>query len=444
MDPEAAQDLNPYQHIGKLAVGHIIFRLRGNEYQTVEIRSIEKTEEYIIDCVCNLELPGEHQTYHAYGYLVDTNTPSRILRQTIDMLRNVPGSKRLDLLSHCQEVWPMFQKFDVQCINQRLNLELFGKYHSPDGKNPIAKNVVSFEDRIKIGRTLSRPRGVPIDRLTRGFSLTPHHPNRLPAGYTLPTLSLVDGYLLVQGQAQIRSTCDPCKRCFRWTRELHQQGIFEHGVVEIHSEAISGTGVIYLSSESKAQKIPSKDLVYSFEADARSLEPLHAKQDTDDEWRRLGQWKVTLDQSVWPPNTDRTKPDTPMDGGILEDGYMKSPDGLKTSMVRLPLVEQLRDQINQRFGKELGSFYKACQTSKNNKETFTITFSRAPLVPFVSDAGLDIKKKFHVGFQSGLGIDVTLPMLFHQMTITFDAQDRGFTGYLFEYDPNKRGYKGDR
>ncbi|KAI1828148.1 hypothetical protein F4861DRAFT_245595 [Xylaria intraflava] len=445
VDPKEAQHINPYQRIGKLAVGHVLFRLVGGEYQAVTIKSISQTNETPIHHVYTIFLPGEHQTYHAHGYLVDMNTPSQAMMEIIDTLRKVPGSKRLGLLSHCQEMWPMFKKFESQSINQRLNWELFGTYKSPDGKKPISKGSISFAEHVKVGRRFIKPVGVPIDRLARGFSLKSRHLNRLPTGYRLPTLSMIDGYLLIDDQVQLRSTYDHHVRCFRWTRELRQHGLFEHGTFEIHSEAVSGVGVIYLSADPEANTAPSRDQVYPFEARARSLETLHAvKAGDDDTWSPFGQYELTLDQSVWPPDTERTEPETPVSGGTMEDGTMQSPYGVSTYMVQFPLIDQLRDQINTKFSQNLGSFYQISGKYTDGLQSFTVAFDKAPLVPFVSDAGLDIDKKFGVGFDSKLGIDVTLPSLFQQMTFTFDVNYQTFSGYFYEYDPTKRGYKGDR
>ncbi|EKV12208.1 Eukaryotic aspartyl protease family protein [Penicillium digitatum] len=445
-DPEAAQILNPFQRIGQLDVGHIVFRLQGEKYEAVEVKAIEQTKETTLDRVYTLALPGDEQTLHVHGYLVETNAPGHTLRQTINALRKVPGSRRLGVLSHCKEMWPMFKKFDSQCINQRLNWELFGQYKSPDGKSPKVKRSVSFRDQLKTEKALSRPTGVAIDGIARGFALTAHHPSNLPAGYELPTLSLVDGYLLVQGEVQLRSTYDSQDRSFHWTRELKQQNLFEHGSVQIDSRAISGNGVIYVSSESEAQAMPDRHQLHPFVAHAQSLESLHtAQQASDETWKYLSTYNVTLDQSPWPADTERTEPVDPVDGGTFEDGYLVSSANVKTRALRLPLVEQLREQINQKFNQKLGTFYKAIsQFNTDGLETFKVVFSRAPLVPFVSDAGLDLKRKFSVGFESDLDIDVTLPTLFQQMNITFDVRYKTFTGYFFEYDPTKRGYKGDR
>ncbi|KAF2962631.1 hypothetical protein GQX73_g10942 [Xylaria multiplex] len=349
VDPEEAQQLNPHQRIGNLAVGHVVFRLDGGRYQAVGITSIAQTERSIIDRLYNISLPREYQTYHVHG----------------------------------------------QCINQRLNWELFGKYQSPDGESPSLKGSISFEEHVKVGRTFIKPVGIPIERLARGFFLTAYHPSRLRTGYQLPTLSIIDGYLLVNDEAQLRSTYDPHTRRFRWTRDLKQHGLFEHGVLEIHAETVSGTGVTYLSADSEADTIPSREQVHPFQARARSLEKLLTSQSEDgDTWEPIGKYQVTIDQSVWPPDTDRTEPETPISGGIIEDGTMKSPHGVSTYMIQFPLFDQLRNQISEKFGQNLGPFYQVSGKYRDGLQSFTVAFNKAPLVPFVSDAGLDIDKKF--------------------------------------------------
>ncbi|KAJ8061184.1 hypothetical protein OCU04_010257 [Sclerotinia nivalis] len=453
VDPEAAQRLNSYRRIGKLAVGHILFRLKANEYEAVEIKSIEKTKKCQLDSAFTLSLPGNAQTYHANSYLVDMNSQSHTLKETAEMLRKVPGDKRLGLLSHFQELRFMFGKFDAQAIYQRLNWELFGQYKSPDGQESSfwnSKYPLNYTEHIKMSKALSVSKGIPIDRLARGFRLKAHHVDRLPAGYELPYLSLIDGYLIIQGEVQLRSTYDSRKRQLRWTRELKETNLFEHGVFEICSRAIAGKGVIYISSGSQAQEAPPRDEVHSFKAKACSLDKLSSSntsisedESDDNRWEAMAQWQVTLDQSVWPPDTERTEPEEPIDGGTFEDGFWNGPPKEILSM-KIISVEQLRDQINQKFGQQLGSFYDVTTRLKGGETIYSIKFKRAPLVPFISDAGLDMKKTFGVGFKSDLDIDITLPSLFTEMTFTMDVFLENFTGYFYEYDPLKRGYKGSR
>lgn len=377
------------------------------------------------------------------------NSASHTLKETAEMLRKVPGDQRLGLLSHIQELQSTFKNFDTLSIYQRLNWELFGQYNSPDGQEPSLRqslNTFNYKKHIETSKALSITKGIPIDRLARGFRLKAHHPDRLPAEYELPALGLVDGHLIIQGEVQLRSSYDSQKRHLRWTRELKQINLFEHGVFEICSRAIAGKGVIYISPEAEAEVAHIQDEVHPFEAKACSLDKttrsVEIMTEDEDEWEAYGQWQVTIDRTVWPPDTERTEPDDPIDGGILEDGYWATQ--VEVPSVNLLLIEQLRNQINEKFGQQLGSFYDVTSKMKDGEQTFSVEFKRASLLPFVSDSGLDVKKTFNVGFKSDLDIDVTLPSLFQQMTFTMDVFYENFTGYLYEYDPTKRGYKGNR
>lgn len=449
VDPEAAQRINSYRRIGKLAVGHILLRLQGSTYESVEIKSIEHGEDRLPNGAFALSLLEGHQTYHAYGYLVDTNSANHTFSQTAQALRKVPGNKRLGLLSHCQELWAMFKRFDVQTLHQRLNWEIFGRHKSPDGYDPhmnVSASPFNYTEHIKMTNALNVSKGIPIDRITRGFRLKAHNPKRLPTGYQLPSMGLVDGYLLLDDEAQLQSKYDAQKRLFRWTRELRHLNTFEHGSFRVDSRATSGTGVIHLSSDSQAQGSVNSDQAYSFEAEACGIDRVHDTKSisakADDDWMPFGSWKVTLDRNPWPADTERTEPEVPIDGGVFEDGYW--PGDVKVVGMSLKDIEQLRDQINQNFDQQLGDFYDVTSRFADGLSTYIVRFRRAPLVPFVSDAGLDIGKTFDIGFKSDLSIDTEIPTLFQEMTFTMDAMYETFTGYFFTYDPTKRGYRGDR
>ncbi|KAG8409171.1 hypothetical protein J3459_017659 [Metarhizium acridum] len=459
VDVKGARRLNPYRHIGQLAVGHMLFCLEGGQCTTVEIKSIEQDEVPRSGLTYMLALPAEHQAYHAHGYVVDTNAPVHTLRVTKKKLRQVPEDQRLGLLSTCKELSPMYQRFDARTISQRLNWELFGQYESPGGNGLVPwKSVASlpFRDRLKLRKVLAAPKGVAIERLRRRFCLDAHAPDDLPAGYQLPTLIIVEGYVIVEDEVQLRSTYDPRQRRLRWTRELQQHGLFEHGVVEIYSEATAGHGVIYLSPESEPQKAPSRDQTHPFEARARSLDPRYdntrAAGGDGSVWTTLGEWQMTYDRSVWPPEeADRTEPKDPRDAGTIEDGWWTA-QGVDIPGVRLPSIDNLRDQINQKHGQQLRDFYQVAaklyigDNADDTYDLYSVRWDRAPLVPFVSDAGLDVRKTFDVGF-SDLDIDMTIPALFQEMTLKLDDSNwdnETITGYFFEYDPTKRGNKGNR
>lgn len=457
VDLDAAKKQNPYQNIGILAIGHIVYRLQGEEYEALEIKSIEQSEETTFDLVHTLTLPDGKKSLHLNGYLVDINSPTQTLGETIEAMRSVPGSKRLDVLSRLPELQSILQRFDSKCVSHRLNKEIFGQYNSPDCQEPTGRSAgkrTSFSDNFDTAHVLCRKAGISVDLLTRRFCLTADDPTRVPNGYKLPDLTLVDGYLLPQTGENLRSRYDPQDRTLRWTRELKDRKEFEHGVVEIYPEGVSGTGVIFLSPDSEAHTIPARDQIHTFKASAGDLQcrqpqsgPSSSASDDQSTWQGFGNYKITLDRSVWPPDTERSDAQDPVDGGEVIQGVWQSPDSLDIVGLQFPLMERIRDQINTKSSQPLGDFHRI--TSRyvgdgHNELEYTIVFSCAPLVPFISDAGPDVNKTFDIGFNSDLGVDVALPVLYQQMRITFDPEYLGFTGYFFEYDPEKRGGKGNR
>ncbi|KAI9043209.1 uncharacterized protein KD926_004393 [Aspergillus affinis] len=358
VDVKGARRFNPYRHIGQLAVGHMLFRVEGQEWITVEIKSIDQDKVPPSELTHTLALAAEHQTYHAHGYVVETNAPC-----------HTPGKTR----------WR---------LRQRLNWELFGQYNSSEGNHPVSWNSIaslSFRDWVNLRKAHEVPKGVAIERLKRNFSLDAHAPDRLPAGYELPTLTLlVDGYFMVDDDVQLRSTYDPRQRSIQWAR------LFEHGVVEIYSHATAGRGAIYLSSESEPQKTLCRDQTHSFEAQGRSLNS------------RLTSTRRAADDDIDIPG------------------------------VRLPALDDLRDKINQKYGQHLGDLYQVVGKLYSSNETYE---------------SYDLyNKTFDVGF-SDLDIDVTIPALFQEVTLKLDDSDifdDKITGYFFEYDPTKRENKGNR
>lgn len=456
VDPDAAQQFNPSRRIGRLAVGHVIYHLEGNEYKTVEIRSIEQTKEGPLENAFALSTSQNHQTYHAHGYLVDVNTSSGSLNEIVDILRKVPGDRRLGLLYYCQELRSMFQKYEFQALYQRLNWELFGQYNSPDGRGLdghgpswISARPLNLKQHIKITNALSIPKGVAVDEIQRGFHLEAHSPHLLPADYKLPTLGLVDGHLIVQGEAQTRSAYISRDRLFRWTRKLAGTTRFEHGAFSLCTEALSGQGSIFLSSNSEAEHIPHGDRVHLFRAQACSLGQMGRVSESaaadDQTWHTYDERNVTLDENIWPRGVDRTKAEKPMNAGVLQDGYWKDTANVSVPSVRLPLLDNLRDAIKKNFGLELESLYEATLIKGGPaKQIYSVRLKGATLIPFISSAGLNIDRKLDIDFKAALGTDIKLPMLFQEMSLTFDTLDGKLTGEIFEYDPTMRGYRGNR
>ncbi|KID93217.1 hypothetical protein MAJ_10821, partial [Metarhizium majus ARSEF 297] len=253
--------------------------------------------------------------------------------------------------------------------------------------------------------------------------------------YCLPTVVLIGGRIVVDDQVQLNSALDVETRTFTWTRTL-PQNLFEHGMMQIYHDGRSGHGTVYLTTEANPRRV-SKHKVLTFQARAQGF--LQANRQYGDEgYQELDRFMLTLDRSIWPPNTPREEPQDSMSLGEFSSG-----DNATVPYVQFPLLDQLRDLINQKFDKNLDDLYRPqCNVQPDCTDRATIQFDLASMIPFVSSSG-DNVKTFDVNFDK-IGLDFTFPALFQEFHLDMDpSQDTTF-GALFEYDPAMRGMKGNR
>ncbi|KZF22467.1 hypothetical protein L228DRAFT_268931 [Xylona heveae TC161] len=449
VDPDEAQTQNPFQKVEPLAVGHLLYYMQGDRCTTFEIKSIEESNDPTMQTAYSVPLNEAHPTHYAGGYQVALNRPEHTLGAVAEALRAVPGSKRLSLLAMIEEAQALLLKYDARVIHSRLNWELFGQYESPDGEQPPAthktQNISPGDLRkVVIQRSKSRAgRGVPLHSgRVRTFSLSHCRESYVPAGYVLPALAIVDGYLVVNDEVQLKSTYESQRRVFRWTRELPQQKLFEHGAVRVDSRGTGGNGVIYLSNDSESTQTQNGDQIYPFRARLGrwTYDGDSDDDDDDDGTFEIGRWNVQYDRSVWEEDTEKTQPDDPIDGGQLVD--VQAP--YNVIQVQIPVLDQLQTQINSKFRQNLGNFYTtSCYIDKSGREKVCIRLDKSALMPFISDSGMDVET-LEVSFKDAIGVDLTLPVLFQEMTLSYNPLYTKLTGAWYEYDPTKRGMKGNR
>lgn len=88
VDPDSSKDENPWIDVGRLAPGHILYRLSpdGRAYEhvaveTVEVEILEKESP-----MYGIHLREGNRSYHANGYLVACNYPEvRLPRNLISV-----------------------------------------------------------------------------------------------------------------------------------------------------------------------------------------------------------------------------------------------------------------------------------------------------------------------------------------------------------------------
>ncbi|KAF4177844.1 hypothetical protein CNMCM7927_002823 [Aspergillus lentulus] len=455
VDPEIARACSPFAKIEPLKVGHVLYRKKGSSDETVEIKSMQ-VEPLSEGKLYGVSLPGTPESFYANGYLMAVNNPVQSIRSTTEALRSLSAEQRLACLASLKELNPMFGKHELQAIHSRLTLELFGD-HQVGKQRPISSSAVlpkisSPSHLIQIMRDTPRARsnGAPLDRLERTFTLTPAGGEEIQSGYQLPELSVVDGYVLADGEPQLKCTINSGRRTFQWTRQLHSNS-FEHGVLEVHPHGLSGRGVILLSSSSEPTEVSGQQ-IYHFQAMKKN-----AEVEIDDESHPTarsagsGQFVVThhvnmtYDKSVWPADKESNQPDSPIPGMEVRTGIYKSPSGAQMPFSKIRALDDLRTAIKDKFNRDLGQLYDCYHTIlESGQMRVKFQFKLASLIPFISDVGEDITTVFNVGFQSTLGTDLTLPILCQSFYIDFDVEEKTVTGALYEYNPLVRDLKGDR
>lgn len=435
VDPRAAQALNPFQQVGRLAVGHCLYRLNGSSYELVEITSIEiapQTEE----ALHRVAIEGDVQTLHANGYPVACDDPFHSAKNAVRLLQQIPTDQRLSYLANQRQLLPLLQKYSLRTIKDSLNREIYNLEHAPWRFFNNAKSL-----------KLRSSGGVPLDMLERRFQLTAYHEETLPSGYQLPDLNLIDGSVIADGQVVLRTSMDARTRTFRWTRELPQLGAFEHACLKVYPHGKAGSGVVYLTPDADPENVDRKTTVSGFRALAVSPDQTTTAKATSDVATILVEdtLSLTIDKSAWPPNTDWSSVKDPADGGTITLGTYTTPDGYSVPTARMPSLDDLQTKVNRATDREIEPLYRCVSTiSAAGNPVFTVQLNRAAWLPFLADGGTSAGN-FDLKFQSSLGVDARVPCLFQELHIEQDLfWPEDSKAVLFEYNPTMRGMMGDR
>jgi hypothetical protein len=230
-------------------------------------------------------------------------------------------------------------------------------------------------------------------------------------------------------------------RTFKWTREIAGAKTFEHGMLRVYQDGLTGYGTVFVTSESSPTRV-SKDMLHTF--DVRAKPAFGAKTKAEGKgYVGLDKYKLTVDRAEWPADTERTEVQDPLELGDFTYGYFDQGDKATIPYVQFPLLDELQRSINQNFDKELDELYRVeCATLEDNTFRATVRFHHAATVPLISDSGDDVKT-FDVKFPD-LGISLTLPCLFQEFYINLDIFGDFSYGALYEFDPDMRGGKGAR
>ncbi|TFK65127.1 hypothetical protein BDN72DRAFT_209785 [Pluteus cervinus] len=391
VDPTTAKEENPWLDVGRLRPGHILYRLKEDHktYEHVEVKHI-KVEKARATKVYGVHLREGQRSYHANGYLVAVNYPEITIKSIARMLSTFPKHVQTQMLSSLNELKPLFHKFGAATISDVLSKEIRGVTSRPistPAPRPTRRHITSHLRMAK-----------------RSYALHQTGSHNVQ-NYQLPLLSIHEGTVSLDGQAQSRAIIDKTDRSIRWTRPVAGHG-YEHGFVNVNNHGLSGHGVIILSDNANLKKLPthksSAHKVVRFQAvkpnvnvdkpsrnlnhanmrnlhtsihkptPAATPSPVHAPTVkspplkvpglsltsqavnagtpvSDDYIDNEDYWDLILDKTVWPVNTKQTTISQPMPMGQVAFAtyHAGGSAGLSIPILSVPALDQLLIDINK-------------------------------------------------------------------------------------------------
>lgn len=381
-----------------------------------------------------------------------------------NLLKTFPPAKRLSLLQNIKELRPLFEKFGAQTISERLSMEL-DEFHLGNTEPQTS----SLDTSIPVQPMIS-PRGhISLDRLVRGFQLVPQFSGQSVKKHLFPEITLVEGTVIVDGSVEPKSEVSSGKLTVCWSRKLGLQGEYEHGWLQFDPSIVSAAGAILFSPLANPSDLSSGDVVPVRAESPRTDSPTLSEQEgttrsllrhgpkipsqatqTNDEGGRytaIEDFDMTYDRAVWPENVERTRAVDPFSGGLLEEATFITNDGVQIPTFRVPILDRLRDHINNTLDPtepRLEPFYRTTMgVTPENSWRYTTEVNQASLIPFISSSGEAIDP-FDVSFVESIGFHEVMPFLFQSFYVEYDVHNLNVTGAMYEFDPSKRGMKGNR
>ncbi|RYO86620.1 hypothetical protein DL764_008985 [Monosporascus ibericus] len=242
IEPQHALAENPWLDVGKLEVGHMLYRLAEDRqsYELIPVESIQV--EFVSSCVVyGVHMREGDRSYHANGYQVAVGYPEITIKSVAAALSKLPRAKRVEMLVGIKELLPIFVKLGLGGVTKLLDREL---------------------RLAKVGKIapLRNHRGVKLLDMRRTMHLTPVSSRiadeTLPAGYRLPLLQIFEGALLLDDDVVQRVAYDARKEELTWSRCLKGSLVYEHGVLSFRCHGMSGKGAVWITKEANPAKMP--------------------------------------------------------------------------------------------------------------------------------------------------------------------------------------------
>ncbi|KAL2751802.1 hypothetical protein ACRALDRAFT_1073126 [Sodiomyces alcalophilus JCM 7366] len=474
VNPHAAMMQNPWAKIGRLAVGHIMYRHKEqpsaqDEYELVEVKSIERTtpEKRIVFA---LGLDKGVRSHHVNRYLTSLNDPEVRVGDVSALLGKFSPADQLRILSSSKELAPLLGTFDTQTIWERLQLEIL---EAKKSTNPWLNSTYSASYSSPGARNRSPiSRNGSILHLVQGYDLTAVDQPEERSRAGLPHVKMLDGSLLLDGEVQSRAAINDKDRTVSWTRKIAGTEMYEHGQIEIFRGDAAGAGSLFHSSEANPRSLDQGRITKFTAAATDAASPDDTAKSssffsrfvsspsqaaTAPKLRLEARWDMTIDMKEWKQGETRTEPQDPASLGVITTGLLPVPKDINLFGATVPAIDEIQDAMNkirQADGKKplerMYTYYMSRVRGKDDDGQDTVVDRRfiklkeATTLLFLSDQGPESTSPFNLTFKKNLGISTTLPVLFQSMYFDRNTEGDEVSGAVFVHDPTKRGNKGSR
>ena len=386
----------------------------------------------------------------------------------------------MSFLESVQQLRPLLRKFGAQAIYDRLSIEVDGpgKQNRKDLQDQPTDAVIPIPEKKRKCRA-------DFGELVREFSLVPESSHPALENHELPKITLVEGFLLINGSVVPHSEVNHDDLTVRWSRKVGSQSEYEHGWLQFDGTGVSAVGSVLFCEGFEPATLAPEDLIFvetssvqeqngSEQARSKrsspskvavepagkpvadpsvvpvadpSVEPVAVTSMAEHgRFTEQYNYRMTFDRRVWPEGTDRSSAIEPFDGGIIVDALFITNERAELPLLRVPILDRLCDHINTRYRRnepKLEPFYtSSASLSIDDKWRYFIEVNMAALIPFISSSEVNVNL-FNVSF-SDIGFHETLPFLFQSLYVEFSASFVSMTGAMYAYDPNMRGMKGNR
>ncbi|ETS81279.1 hypothetical protein PFICI_06281 [Pestalotiopsis fici W106-1] len=438
VDPYQARLASGFsKQIGRLEIGHVVYKYSksGSLYERVPITSI--SSEPCQSGIVAVGFTSGATSLDANGYLIEGYQNYVHMRKTAEALSGLSIRDLLKASERVEELQSIRKLLGDSATSRLLRHEIqtlrSGPHNSHFTRDPV-KTIL-------------------LDQVVRAYHVDLADPRQSPPMHIASSIGLFEGSVLVNGKVEARSHVDYKTKIISWSRALGPSS-YEHGCITLVDHGLSGAGAVFLSPEDSPLVMHDKQHVYPVHVSTKppAVKPTEALATTTTSLLSdsTDVQEMILDADIWSEqDKHKKKPSHPVSFGriTLQPTQIGGADGLNIPLIQIPLLDRLRDTINEKFAfddpnQRISSLYKSTvNLSGQSDATAVVQLTGASLLAQLADEDPGAQV-LGCTFKKSLGSDIILPILFQELQVSFKGGS--VIGPIFAYDPLARGSLGSR